>query len=131
MRKEGGRRRNTSGPRPLSAINDSNFDAFDLLGIERGENGQEKSYGYLLVPSRYLYKERKNQLNFPIEPHMELTNAHVLKNYAMSRYSKSNSAMNSATESKPSTIDDHIDGAGTSKFDFVGFFLYLRKKINS
>lgn len=124
LRKEGGRRRNTSGPRPLSAINDANFNAFDLLGIERGDNGQEKSYGNLLVPSRYLCKERKNPFQFSIEPNTELTNAHVLRNYAMSRYSGSNSnirnnlsstsALNSATE----PLDEHADG-GVAKFDFV------------
>lgn len=123
MRKEGGRRRNTSGPRPLSAINDSNFDAFDLLGIERGENGQEKSYGYLLVPSRYLSKEKKNSFHFSIEPNTELTNAHVLRNYRMNRYSDSNSSslsgLKATAELKPVILDDSVDGAGTNKFDFV------------
>lgn len=129
LRKDGARRRNTSGPRPLSAINDTAFDAFDLLGIEKGENGQELSYGHLLIPSRQHHKEKKNPFSMPVEPNVELTSANVLRNYGIARcytydhhyannrnLSTSPSAFTSSDTKQQ--IDDQPDGSD-SKFNMV------------
>ncbi|CAG9854720.1 unnamed protein product [Phyllotreta striolata] len=52
LKREGQRKRTASGNRPLSTSGDG-FDPFDSLGIERGRDGQEHSYGYLLEPSKH------------------------------------------------------------------------------
>lgn len=129
MRKDGARRRNTSGPRPLSSINDANFDAFDLLGIEKGETGQDLSYGHLLIPSRHHHKEKKNPFSFPAES--ELTNAHLLKSYGFGRcstydgythnriLSTSPSTLNSSADLKQTQIDEAQDILSDTKFNMV------------
>ncbi|XP_015601839.1 CDK5 and ABL1 enzyme substrate 2 isoform X2 [Cephus cinctus] len=82
LRKDQGRRKNTTGPRPLSAIND-NLDPFGLLGIERAKDGQEISYGKLLVPSRQFQKERK--LHSSESENMELMHSMPKQHHAVAR----------------------------------------------
>ncbi|XP_052862823.1 CDK5 and ABL1 enzyme substrate 1 isoform X2 [Anopheles cruzii] len=81
------RRRHPSGARPLSSINDAPFDAFRLLGIERGgEAGQEVSYGYLLIPSRSYHREKKHTTEKGLKSAFEIPNFASLENHAAARY---------------------------------------------
>lgn len=84
LRKEGQRRRNISGNRPLSSINDQPFDAFNMLGIERPlDYGMEVSYGHLLIPSRPNQKEKRHQ---NIEANIDVIGTPALKNHTNARY---------------------------------------------
>ncbi|XP_071447234.1 CDK5 and ABL1 enzyme substrate 2 isoform X2 [Hetaerina americana] len=73
-KKEGGRKRHSSGPRPLSSLADGP-DPFDLLGIEKaGQDGQEISYGRLLVPSRnFVRTEKRHQEGGGSDPNSDHT----------------------------------------------------------
>jgi hypothetical protein len=86
-KRESGRKRTTSGTRPLSSATDG-LDPFDSLGVEKGADGQvsvdswrgaafrprvlqEFSYGYLLVatkPVKEFREKRLNTIDDPTEP---------------------------------------------------------------
>ncbi|XP_011881810.1 PREDICTED: CDK5 and ABL1 enzyme substrate 2 isoform X2 [Vollenhovia emeryi] len=107
LRKDTCRRKNVSSQRPLSAINDS-IDPFGLLGIEHAKDGQEISYGQLLVPSRQFQRDKKLNLN-ENEP-MELTHFIPNKHHVVQRCLSYDTATNRAhyitSESPPLSFSD-------------------------
>ncbi|KAL0274239.1 UNVERIFIED_CONTAM: hypothetical protein PYX00_006713 [Menopon gallinae] len=96
IKKDGGRRRNTSGPRPLSSIADGS-DPWCLLGLERGQDGQEVSYGQLLVPSKHNFRERKFY-----STDYELSDASAAKHHLVARcFSYDAASHRSSTHTAP------------------------------
>lgn len=107
-----GRRRNPSGTRPLSSMNDYSFDAFRLLGIERsGEPGQESSYGHLLIPSRQYHREKKHEKSAN-RSGFEITTFASLESGAAARYySYENSQARQNTTASPSQNNTNLEMA--------------------
>lgn len=105
-----GRRRNPSGTRPLSSMNDYSFDAFRLLGIERsGESGQESSYGHLLIPSRQYHREKKHEKSAN-RSGFEITTFASLESGAAARYySYDNSQVRQNTTASPSQNNTGVE----------------------
>ncbi|XP_039438730.1 CDK5 and ABL1 enzyme substrate 2 [Culex pipiens pallens] len=114
-----GRRRNPSGTRPLSSMNDYPFDAFRLLGIERsGEPGQESSYGHLLIPSRQYHREKKHEKSSGNRSGFEITTFASLESGAAARYySYDNSQTRQNTTASPSQNVTNPDAAAVTTFD--------------
>ncbi|XP_034196576.1 CDK5 and ABL1 enzyme substrate 2 isoform X4 [Osmia lignaria lignaria] len=99
LRKDTSRRKNISAQRPLSAIND-NIDPFGLLGIERAKDGQEISYGQLLVPSRQFQKDKKS--HFSENEAIELvSNKHPIVSRCLSYDTATHRAQHLTPESPP------------------------------
>ncbi|XP_055592552.1 CDK5 and ABL1 enzyme substrate 2 [Uranotaenia lowii] len=110
-----GRRRNPSGTRPLSSINDYPFDAFRLLGLERGgEPGQEISYGHLLIPSRQYHREKKHDKSN--RGGFEITNFMSCENHAAARYYAYESNRN-ATASPSQNTSSFVEGGKNVEFE--------------
>ncbi|KAI8428002.1 hypothetical protein MSG28_002306 [Choristoneura fumiferana] len=106
-RKDGVRRRNTSGPRPLSAITDNGVDPFDLLGLEKEENGQDISYSKLLIPSRVCTREQYRKMyegDFSDKANWKMITRHP---HVIARCFSYESSQRTTTASSPplSTVD--------------------------
>ncbi|KAJ8933707.1 hypothetical protein NQ314_013837, partial [Rhamnusium bicolor] len=79
-KRDANRKRTISGTRPLSSVGDG-LDPFDSLGIERGRDGQEDSYGYLLIPSKPIKDGgKRNTIDDPTDHSHDVTkrNRHVV-----------------------------------------------------
>ncbi|XP_018047344.1 PREDICTED: CDK5 and ABL1 enzyme substrate 2 isoform X1 [Atta colombica] len=115
LRKDTCRRKNVSSQRPLSAINDS-IDPFRLLGIEHAKDGQEISYGQLLVPSRQFQRDKK-MMNLNENEPMELTHFIPNKHHVVQRCLSYDTATNRAhyitSESPPLSFS--VDSKGSFK----------------
>ncbi|EEB19733.1 conserved hypothetical protein [Pediculus humanus corporis] len=108
IKKDGGRRRNTSGPRPLSSIADG-ADPWCLLGLERSQEGQEVSYGQLLVPSKHYFRDRKlysSDCEFGDSP----ASKHHLIARCFSYDSTTHKSTSFATSASPPPPLQHSDG---------------------
>ncbi|XP_051153848.1 CDK5 and ABL1 enzyme substrate 2 isoform X2 [Leptopilina boulardi] len=103
LRKDAGRRKNTIGSRPLSAIND-NLDTYGLLGIERAKDGQEISYGQLLIPSRQFVREKKllNNDNDVVDASFQAQKHHLVSRYLS--YDSTSHRNQHVTESPPLSL---------------------------
>lgn len=117
-RKEGQRRRNISGNRPLSS-NDQplRFDAFNLiLGVENPyEAYGEVSYGHLLTPViRAMQREKKYNAAVN-EVTVDILNTAALKNHGIVRYYNVDGGRNSTTSPSQSAgqQNDVDDSSGT------------------
>ncbi|KAL3282456.1 hypothetical protein HHI36_005640 [Cryptolaemus montrouzieri] len=106
------RKRTTSVNRPLSSIGDG-LDPFDSLGIERKSDGQETSYGYLLIPtkpSKEFRERRINTVDDPLEPnHTNIVIARRPQVFARCySYDQASQRANVITSTPPDLKDDTV-----------------------
>ncbi|KAG5896835.1 hypothetical protein JTB14_032075 [Gonioctena quinquepunctata] len=95
LKREAQRKRTTSGNRPLSSNGDG-LDPFDSLGIERGVDGQEDSYGYLLEPSKTIKDiTKRNTIDDPTD-HMHEPSKRNIRHVVARCFSYDHGAQRSA-----------------------------------